>query len=77
VCVNLEAKTHCILLPKFRSGIFRYLALRSLRWPPGNRLHALVRDLVRYHAIRVNDQYRVVFRFEGTDAYDVSCRDYH
>lgn len=29
-----------------------------------------------YHAIRVNDQYRFVFRFEGHDAYDVRCADY-
>ena len=29
------------------------------------------------HAIRVNDQYRIVFRFEGEHAFDVCCRDYH
>lgn len=51
--------------------------LEDLRVPPGNRLHALSGDLVGYHAIRVNDQYRVVFRFEGHDAYDVRCTDYH
>ena len=51
--------------------------LEDLKVPPGNRLHALVHDLAGYHAIRVNDQYRVVFRFEGTDADDVSCTDYH
>ena len=49
----------------------------SLRVPPGNRLHALVADLAGFHAIRVNDQYRVVFRFEGQDAFDVRCTDYH
>jgi proteic killer suppression protein len=30
-----------------------------------------------YHAIRVNDQYRIIFRFAGHDAYDVRCTDYH
>ena len=51
--------------------------LDDLKVPPGNRLHALSGDLAGYHAIRVNDQYRVVFRFEGADAYDVRCPDYH
>ncbi|HLG56896.1 MAG TPA: type II toxin-antitoxin system RelE/ParE family toxin [Vicinamibacterales bacterium] len=49
----------------------------DLRVPPGNRLHALTLDLAGYHAIRVNDQYRIVFRFEGQDAFDVHCTDYH
>lgn len=51
--------------------------LDDLRVPPGNRLHALEGDRAGYHAIRVNDQYRIVFRFEGQDAYDVCCTDYH
>jgi proteic killer suppression protein len=51
--------------------------LAELRVPPGNRLHALSADLAGYHAIRVNDQYRVIFRFAGHDAYDVRCADYH
>jgi proteic killer suppression protein len=49
----------------------------DLRVPPGNRLHALGANRVGNHAIRVNDQYRIVFRFEGQDAYDVTCTDYH
>ena len=52
-------------------------SLDDLRIPPGNRLHALVGDLAGFYAIRVNDQYRVVFRFDGYDAYDVRCADYH
>jgi proteic killer suppression protein len=52
-------------------------ALTDLRVPPGNRLHALVDDLVGCHAIRVNDQYRIIFRFEGEHAFDVRCADYH
>jgi proteic killer suppression protein len=51
--------------------------LDDLRVPPGNRLHALKGDLVGYHAIRINDQYRIVFRVEGQDAFDVRCTDYH
>ncbi len=45
--------------------------------PPGNRLHALAGSLRGLHAVRVNDQYRIVFRFEGGDAFDVRCTDYH
>ena len=53
------------------------MRLDNLKIPPGNRLHALVGDLDGYHAIRVNDQYRVIFRFDGNDAHDVRCTDYH
>ena len=51
--------------------------LDDLRAPPGNPLHALTGDLAGHHAIRVNEQYRIVFRFEGRDANDVRCTDYH
>jgi toxin HigB-1 len=51
--------------------------LEDLRVPPGNRLHPLGGDLRGLHAVRVNDQYRIVFRFEGADALDVRCTDYH
>jgi len=42
---------------------------------PGYRLEAL-KGTDRY-SIRVNDQYRLTFRFEGQDAHDVRCEDYH
>lgn len=51
--------------------------LEDLRTPPGNALHALKGDRSGYSAIRVNDQYRIIFRFEGNDAYEVECTDYH
>ena len=51
--------------------------LDDLRVPPGNRLHALSGDLAGHHAIRVNEQYRIVFRFDAHDAHDVRCTDYH
>ena len=51
--------------------------LEDLKLPPGNRLHALGGRLRGLHAVRVNDQYRIVFRFEGADAFDVRCTDYH
>ena len=51
--------------------------LEDLRVPPGNRLHALSGDKAGHHAIRVNEQYRLVFRFDAHDAHDVRCTDYH
>ena len=51
--------------------------LEDLRVPPGNRLHALGGELRGSYAVRVNDQYRIVFRFEGADASDVRCTEYH
>lgn len=51
--------------------------LEDLKVPPRNRLHALGAYLRGLHAVRVNDQYRIVFRFEGADAFDVRCTDSH
>lgn len=51
--------------------------LNDLRIPPSNRLEALVRDRVGQHSIRVNDQYRVCFRFDAGNAFDVEIVDYH
>ena len=49
----------------------------DLRVPPGNRLHALKGDRAGQHAIAVNDQWRICFRFDDGDAYDVEFCDYH
>ncbi len=51
--------------------------LSDLRSPPGNRLEALRGDLAGFHSIRVNDQWRVIFRWENNAAYDVRFIDYH
>jgi proteic killer suppression protein len=51
--------------------------LAELRIPPGNRLEALKRDRSGQHSIRVNDQYRVCFRSDGSNAHDVEITDYH
>lgn len=51
--------------------------LKDLRSPPGNRLEALRGDLAGMHSIRVNDRWRVVFRWADGDAHDVSVVDYH
>lgn len=51
--------------------------LNDLRVPPGNRLESLRGDLAGYHSIRVNDQYRIVFRWMSGGAHDVEIIDYH
>jgi proteic killer suppression protein len=51
--------------------------LDDLRAPPGNRLHALEGDRKGQHSISINDQWRICFRFEDGDAYDVEVCDYH
>jgi len=51
--------------------------VESLRLPPSNNLEKLSGDRVNYWSIRINKQYRIVFRFAGIDAYDVEIIDYH
>ena len=51
--------------------------LEDLRIPSNNKLEQLKRDRVGQWSIRINDQWRVCFRFEGGHAYDVGIVDYH
>ena len=51
--------------------------LRDLRSPPGNKLEALRGDRKGSYSIRINDQWRVVFVWKGSDAYEVEVVDYH
>jgi proteic killer suppression protein len=51
--------------------------LRDLMSPPGNRLEALKGDLAGKHSIRINDQWRIVFKWTSDGAEDVEIRDYH
>jgi len=51
--------------------------LSDLKSPPGNRLEGLKGDRSGRHSIRVNERYRLTFRWEGNHAYEVCCEDYH
>ncbi|MBX3319153.1 MAG: type II toxin-antitoxin system RelE/ParE family toxin [Nitrospira sp.] len=51
--------------------------LDDLRVPPGNRLEALKRDRVGQHSIRINDQFRLCFRWTGQGPEEVEIVDYH
>jgi proteic killer suppression protein len=52
-------------------------SLEDLKVPPGNRLEALLGDRKGEWSIRINDQWRVCFRFAEGDAFDVAIVDYH
>lgn len=52
-------------------------SFEDLRVPPGNRLEALHGDRKGQMSIRINDQWRVCFRFEDGNAFDVEIVDYH
>ena len=76
-------------VPKFLSGTVKEIAarkllmlhfasdFRDLRVPPGNRLESLKGDRKGQCSIRINDQYRICFRFEKGNAFDVEITDYH
>jgi len=52
-------------------------ALQDLSVPPGNRLEKLSGERAGQYSIRINDQWRVCFRWEEGNAYDVEIADYH
>lgn len=52
-------------------------SLTDLRSPPGNRMEPLRGNWRGFHSIRVNDQWRIVFRWSESSAHDVRLVDYH
>ena len=52
-------------------------SLDDLRVPPGNRLEKLVGDRAGQYSIRINQQWRICFRWRDGEAYDVEITDYH
>ena len=57
--------------------LHRVASVEELRIPPGNRLEKLAGDREGCWSIRINGQWRLCFRFEGGDAFDVEIVDYH
>jgi proteic killer suppression protein len=49
----------------------------ELRSPPGNRLKRLKGELRGFHSLRINAQWRIIFRWESGQAYEVEVTDYH
>lgn len=67
--IERQARRKLLLLDSSRE-------LADLRVPPGNRLEALVGDRKGQHSIRINDQWRICFRWDD-GAHDVEIVDYH
>ena len=52
-------------------------SVEDLRIPPANRLEKLKGNLAGFYSIRVNQQYRIVFKFANGNCEEVRCTDYH
>lgn len=73
---RLPAEVQRSALRKLRI-IHRAHSLRDLAAVPGNRLEQLHGDRAGFHSIRVNRQWRICFRWQHGDAFDVEIVDYH
>lgn len=73
---RLPAALHRVMLRKLRQ-VDAAVVLDDLRVPPGNRLEKLRGDRLDQHSIRVNDQWRICFRWRDGHALDVAIVDYH
>ena len=51
--------------------------INDLRVPPGNRLEKLSGDLKGFHSIRINNQWRIIFKWKEDNAFEVEITDYH
>jgi proteic killer suppression protein len=51
--------------------------INDLRIPPANHLEKLKGDFSEYYSIRINDQWRIIFRWHNNDAYNIRIIDYH
>lgn len=66
------------VLARRKLYILHYITqLPQLAIPPGNNLEALKGTLSGFHSIRINQQWRIIFRWNGKDAEDVQIVDYH
>jgi proteic killer suppression protein len=73
---KLPSDIQQVALRKLRM-INNAVSLNDLRVPPANRLEKLIGDRAGQHSVRINDQWRICFRWEGNDAYEVEITDYH
>lgn len=73
---KLPSDIQQVALRKLRM-INNAISLNDLRVPPANRLEKLSGDRAGQHSVRINDQWRICFLWEGTDAYEVEITDHH
>jgi proteic killer suppression protein len=53
------------------------VSINDLRIPPANRLEKLERNRAGQYSVRINDQWRICFKWKDGDAYDLEITDYH
>lgn len=73
---KIPATIHKVALRKL-DYLNSSFVLDDLKIPPANRLEKLSGDLDGFYSIRINKQYRLVFKFEENNAYEVYITDYH
>lgn len=73
---KLPSDIQQVALRKLRM-INNSFSINDLRVPPANRLEKLSGNRAGQWSIRINDQWRICFRWEGSDAIDVEITDYH
>ena len=65
-------------IAKWKLDVLNYAArLEDLKAPPGNRLEALKGDLKGYYSIRINERWRIIFKWENAGPSEVRIIDYH
>ncbi len=73
---KIPANIHRVALRKL-DYLDSACSLEDLKIPPANHLEKLQGDLKEFYSIRINKQYRVIFKFENQNACDVKIIDYH
>ena len=73
---SIDSQIHSVALRKLRQLGYAQ-SLDELRIPPGNRLEALKGDRRGQHSIRINDQWRICFRWSAAGPEEVEIVDYH
>lgn len=73
---SIDSRIHSVALRKLRQLGYAQ-SLDELRIPPGNRLEALKGDRRGQHSIRINDQWRICFRWTAAGPEEVEIVDYH
>ena len=73
----LKFKPFCAVAERKLQMLDHAFSISDLRMPPGNRLEALQGDRTGQWSIRINDRWRICFRFEDGNAWDVEIIDYH
>lgn len=73
---SIDPRIHRVALRKLRQ-VGSAESIEDLRVPPGNRLEALKGDRAGQHSIRINDQWRICFRWTDAGPEEVEIVDYH